>query len=121
MRRVPSSEFRVTFPRIEEPVVVTALGRAIGEWYPVGTQAESSQRGSIATVESEGPAASGLVRREGLLVPVQREAEADGAGVVALDRSVQTTPPPRPASDKLEYGGFNTRPFSPAPKKRGTK
>lgn len=36
MKRVPSSEFRVTFAREAEPVAVTVLGRVIGYWVPGG-------------------------------------------------------------------------------------
>lgn len=39
MRDVPSSEFRITYARLTEPVNVTALGRSIGTWYPAGTGA----------------------------------------------------------------------------------
>ena len=37
MKRIPSHEFRKTYPRITEPVAVTALGRVIGTWTPIGT------------------------------------------------------------------------------------
>lgn len=33
-----SPEFRKRYPRLTQPVVVTALGRVIGEWFPAGTE-----------------------------------------------------------------------------------
>ncbi len=35
-----SVEFRKHYARLTEPVVVTALGRAIGTWYPAGSEPE---------------------------------------------------------------------------------
>ena len=35
--RIPSSEFRTSYSSLSVPVTVTALGRVIGTWYPVGT------------------------------------------------------------------------------------
>lgn len=37
MKDVPSAEFRKTYPRLTEPVAVTALGRVIGHYVPVGS------------------------------------------------------------------------------------
>ena len=34
MRQLPSPEFRKSYPRLTEPVEVTALGRVIGRWVP---------------------------------------------------------------------------------------
>ena len=34
VKRVPSSEFRVTYVRATEPIAVTVLGRVIGYWIP---------------------------------------------------------------------------------------
>lgn len=42
MRRVPSSEFRVTYARLTEPVDVTVLDRVIGRWLPATTIVETS-------------------------------------------------------------------------------
>lgn len=35
-KQMPSTEFRISFGRLEEPVDVTVLGRVIGHWYPAG-------------------------------------------------------------------------------------
>jgi len=35
-RHVSSTEFRVTYTTIEEPVTVTVVGRPIGRWIPSG-------------------------------------------------------------------------------------
>ena len=35
MRTMSSAEFRKVYPRLEEPVTVTANGHVIGEWIPV--------------------------------------------------------------------------------------
>lgn len=37
MKQLPSPEFRKSYPRLQEPVEVTALGRVIGTYTPVGT------------------------------------------------------------------------------------
>ena len=34
MKQLPSPEFRKTYPRLTEPVEVTALGRVIGTYWP---------------------------------------------------------------------------------------
>lgn len=36
MKQLPSPEFRKTYPRLTEPVEVTALGRMIGTYIPRG-------------------------------------------------------------------------------------
>ena len=35
MKTMPSSEFRKTFARLEEPVAVTSNGHTIGSWTPL--------------------------------------------------------------------------------------
>ena len=37
MRQITSPEFRKTYPRLTEPVEVTALGRVIGTYWPTGS------------------------------------------------------------------------------------
>lgn len=41
--RVNSSEFRISYPRLREPVAVTVLGRVIGWWTPVGAPPAASE------------------------------------------------------------------------------
>jgi hypothetical protein len=36
VKSLPSSEFRRVYPSLDEPTEVTALGRLIGTWFPVG-------------------------------------------------------------------------------------
>jgi hypothetical protein len=35
MKTMNSAEFRKTYPRLEEPIAVTALGRVIGHYVPI--------------------------------------------------------------------------------------
>lgn len=69
-QRVPSTEFRVVFGRLTEPVTVTVQGRAIGVWSPLGQGIgqESSVVQSIpaATIQA-GPAEAA---REGAVSPL---------------------------------------------------
>lgn len=37
MKQLTSPEFRKSYPRLQEPVEVTALGRVIGTYVPVGS------------------------------------------------------------------------------------
>ena len=41
VKRVPSSEFRVTYVRATEPIAVTVLGRVIGHWVPINTSIDA--------------------------------------------------------------------------------
>lgn len=54
-RRVPSSEFRTTFQRLDEPVVVTVLDRPIGYWYPAGVQTAAGRVAGFGVIEPPTP------------------------------------------------------------------
>ena len=101
MRRVPSSVFRLTYSSLEEPVVVTALGRVIGWWTPLSRGAQDE-------------------------VPARPEASAGTTGA-SPSPSVESAPrsaasagsiPEGREPDGSVAGTFNRVPFSPAPKAR---
>jgi len=41
LEQISSTEFQRVYSRLSEPRVVTALGRPIGTWYPVGTEPQT--------------------------------------------------------------------------------
>lgn len=84
---VSSAEFRRTYSKLRQPTNVTALGRVIGQWIPANSATYVS-----AIVRNDEVEVFGLIPPEGA-----------------------KTREPDPVNDPTFR--FNTRPFTPVPKK----
>lgn len=91
---MPSTQFRTTYTSLTTPVEVTVNGHAIGTWLP----------SPYSAVEFREETASG---------PRYVRVEHDAAGDV--DTTTYSTHPS--FLPPHERSGFNTRPFTPVPKK----
>ena len=62
MKQITSTEFQKTYSRLIEPHEVTALGRVIGTYYPVGTLRDYGPGQMDARIEARSPGAFGAPR-----------------------------------------------------------
>ena len=81
MKQITSPEFRKSYPRLIEAVEVTALGRVIGTYWPVGyrevvTSADNAQAVMVATRthtgHRDGNPGTAQKRRDAILSRVNR-------------------------------------------------
>ena len=100
MNELPSSDFRKTFPRLKEATQVNANGHAIGLWIPFDAA-------GYAPVEIRGGAVYAKAQ------PEPATTARLGIRVRLPDGSLGMLPDP---TDPSTYRGFNSRPFTPAPK-----
>lgn len=98
MDRLASTKFRKTYATLERPTTVTVHGHVIGEWVPARSsryQTIQEIKATIAEVQADAKLVMGMI-----VYP-----DGTTEGTAFDDRDSQTTP------------GFNTRPFTPVPKK----
>lgn len=114
MKTISSAEFRKTYPRLDEPVSVTANGHVIGAWVPakVGTTIEFTRDLSPKAYGSSETLTYGH-STEHVKISTRKEVEArhlkaDLAGEAdsrAMQRNLDA-----------DIHAFNSRPFTPVPK-----
>jgi len=99
MKNIPSSEFRVSYAALTEPVEVTANRRLLGTWYPAGMDTK---------VHYED-----LAKRDAPPVTIDSFAAEE---IARLKRELASRPPVTTVRPIMPGTSFNSRPFTPVPK-----
>lgn len=104
MNHMASREFQLNYQRLDEPVLVSARSRTLGAWYPTGTEPAYGVQ----------PIDPRLAQLEQEVVYLKKQLSARlTTKVEPIHTNAISEQPWHEVSP-----GFNTRPFTPAPKEK---